>query len=153
MMSQRLHVQFAGLELRSPIIVSAGPCTRSVKQIKRLAEAGVGSVVTKSTFLEEEYSEVIKPYAPGRFPDCRPKYVKAGEDTYVYVAGFAEVPAEVWAVSLRELRDTVDIPIIASQIATSLKGHVKMAQLFEAAGAAALEFDFVCLCLTWIRQS
>lgn len=144
MMSQRLHVQFAGLELASPIIVSAGPCTRSVKQIKRLAEAGVGSVVTKSTFLEEEYKEVIKPYAPGRFPDCRPKYVKAGEETYVYVAGFAEVPAEVWVESLRELRDTVDIPVIASQIATTLKGHVKMAQLFEAAGAAALEFDFVC---------
>ncbi|MBW2205989.1 MAG: 4Fe-4S binding protein [Deltaproteobacteria bacterium] len=143
-MSERLHVKFAGLELRSPIIVSAGPCTRSVRQIRKLAEAGVGSVVTKSTFMEEEYKEVIKPYAPGHFPDCRPKYVKTGEDTYVYLAGFADVPAEVWAESLRELKDTVDIPIIASQIATTLKGHVKMAQLFESAGASALEFDFCC---------
>jgi dihydroorotate dehydrogenase/NAD-dependent dihydropyrimidine dehydrogenase PreA subunit len=143
-MSKKLNVTFAGLELRSPIIVSAGPCTRSVKQIQKLAEAGVGSVVTKSTFLQEEYEEVIKPYAPGRFPDCRPKYVKAGEETYVYVAGFAEVPAEVWVDSLKELVDKVDIPIIASQIATTKNGHVKMAQLFESAGASALEFDFVC---------
>ncbi|MCD4715350.1 MAG: hypothetical protein K8R45_01260, partial [Desulfobacterales bacterium] len=135
-MSKKLNVTFAGLELRSPIIVSAGPCTRSVKQIQKLAEAGVGSVVTKSTFLQEEYEEVIKPYAPGRFPDCRPKYVKAGEDTYVYVAGFAEVPAEVWVDSLKELTDKVDIPIIASQIATTKNGHVKMAQLFESAGAS-----------------
>jgi len=53
--------------------------------------------------------------------------VKAGEDTYVYVAGFAEVPAEVWVDSLKELTDKVDIPIIASQIATTKNGHVKMA--------------------------
>jgi dihydropyrimidine dehydrogenase (NAD+) subunit PreA len=143
-MSNKLQVKFVGLDLGSPIIVSAGPCTRTVKQIQKLAEAGVGSVVTKSTFLEDEYKEVIKPYAPNRFPDCRPKYVKAGEDTYVYVAGFAEVPAEVWAESLTELKRTVDIPVIASQIATTLNGHVKMAQLFESAGASALEFDFCC---------
>jgi len=143
-MSDKLHVRFAGLSLRSPIMVTAGPCTRTVRQIQKLADAGAGAVVTKSTFLEHEYEEVIKPYAPHRFPDCRPKYVKAGDETYVYVAGLSEIPAEIWAESLTELRRTTDIPIIASQIATTLDGHVKMAELFESAGASGLEFDFVC---------
>jgi len=143
-MSEKLHVEFAGLTLRSPIMVTAGPCTRTVKQIQKLADAGAGAIVTKSTFLEHEYEEVTKPYAPHRFPDCRPKYVKAENETYVYVAGLGEVPAEVWAESLTELKRTTDIPIIASQIATTLGGHVKMAELFESAGAAGLEFDFVC---------
>jgi len=96
-MSRKLHVRFAGLDLQSPLIVSAGPCTLTLKQTQKLAEAGVGSLVTKSTFLEKEYKEVIQPYAPKRFPDCRPKYIKAGEDTYVYIAGLGEVPAEEWA--------------------------------------------------------
>lgn len=143
-MPNKLRLKFAGLDLDSPIMVSAGPCTRTVKQIKRLADAGVGCVITKSTFMEEEYEEVIKPYAPHRFPDCRPKYVKSADDTYVYLAGFAESPAEIWAESLSELKREVDIPIIASQIATTLNGHVKMAQMFETAGASGLEFDFCC---------
>lgn len=143
-MSSRLHINFAGLELRSPILVSAGPCTRTVRQIQELAKAGVGAVVTKSTALEKEYSQLVKPYALHRFPDCRPKYVKAGHDTYVYVAGFHEVPAEIWAERIVELKRTTDIPIIASQFATSFEGHAKVAAMFEAAGADGIEFDCVC---------
>lgn len=143
-MSKKLSVDFAGLKLKSPLIVAAGPATRSVRRIQELAKAGVGTVVTKSTFLEEEYKEVAKPYAPHRFPDVRPKYVKVARNTYVWIAGFHEVPAEIWAESIAELKRTVDIPIIASEIATTINGYRRMGEMFENAGADALEFDMLC---------
>ncbi len=143
-MSKKLSVQFAGLELSSPIIVAAGPWTTTVRQVEDLAKAGAGAIVAKTTFLEEEYKEVVKPFAPHQFPDVRPSYVKAADDTYVWIAGYNRLPAELWAEIITEMKRKVGIPIIASQIATTKNSYVKLAQLFQSAGADALEFDLVC---------
>lgn len=143
-MSNKIHVNFAGLELRSPLIASAGPWTRTVRHMEDLAKAGIGAVVTKSTFPEDEYAQVMKPYAPHRFPDCRPKYIKSGRDIYEWVAGDNEIPAEGFVETLSELKRRVDIPIIASAKATTLDGYAKIARLWENAGVDAIELDFIC---------
>jgi dihydroorotate dehydrogenase/ferredoxin len=143
-MPNKIHVNFAGLELKSPLIASAGPWTRTVRHIEDLSKAGIGAVVTKSTYPEDEYAQVMKPYAPHRFPDCRPKYVKSGRDVYNWVAGDNEIPAEEFAQTLSELKKKVDIPIIASAKATTPNGYARIVRMFEDAGVDAIELDFIC---------
>ena len=48
-----LHTRYLGLELRSPLIASAGPLTSTADGVRRLAEAGVGAVVLPSLFEEQ----------------------------------------------------------------------------------------------------
>ncbi len=143
-MSEKISVNFAGLELRSPLIASAGPWTRTARQIEDLAKAGVGAIVTKTAPLEDDYIKVVKPYASQRFPDCRPKYRKSGRDTYHWVASYNGIPAEKLAETLAELKQRIDIPIIASASATSLDGYARVVEIFEDAGADAIELDFNC---------
>lgn len=138
-----LEVSFARLELENPIMVSSADYTTTPRLIEKAADAGASAVVTKSTFLEEEYKRVIKPYAPGKFPDNRPKFLKLG-DGFWFMAGLSRVPAEKWVHWIRELKKNVDITIIASQQATSIEGHVETAKTFEEAGADAIEIGLAC---------
>src|SRR5207237_649498 len=52
-----LATRYLGLDLRNPLVASAGPMTQSADRIKRLAEAGVGAVVLPSLFEEQIRAE------------------------------------------------------------------------------------------------
>ena len=54
-----LETEYLGLVLPSPLVASAGPLTRSVPGIRRLAAAGVGAVVLPSLFEEQIRREAI----------------------------------------------------------------------------------------------
>ncbi len=47
-----LRSSYLGLELRNPVIASAGPLSQSVEDIKALADAGLGAVTMFSLFEE-----------------------------------------------------------------------------------------------------
>ena len=53
-----LSISFAGLSMKSPIIVSSSGLTSSVDRIKKVAAAGAGAVVLKSLFEEQINFEV-----------------------------------------------------------------------------------------------
>ena len=48
---------YLGLELRNPVVASAGPLSQSVDDIKALADAGVGAVTMFSLFEEQLFRE------------------------------------------------------------------------------------------------
>ena len=48
-----LSTTYLGLELRNPIVASAGPLSQTVEGIKSLADGGVGAVVMYSLFEEQ----------------------------------------------------------------------------------------------------
>ena len=48
---------YLGLDLRNPLVASAGPMTQTADRIERLAEAGVGAVVLPSLFEEQIRAE------------------------------------------------------------------------------------------------
>jgi len=140
----KLNVSFGGLELESPLIVCSGPCTRTVHQMRKAAEAGAGAVTTKGTFLDSEYRELVKPNAPYSYPEVRPKYVRGGKDIQLHAATYCDVPAEKMVDRIKQLKRDVKIPVIASEIAITETGYVKMGRMYEDAGADAIELDFCC---------
>ncbi len=48
-----LSIQYAGLKLRNPFIVSSSGLTSSLERIRKLDDLGVGAVVLKSLFEEQ----------------------------------------------------------------------------------------------------
>ena len=45
-----LSTTYMGLQLRNPVVASAGPLSQSVEGIRALADGGVGAVVMYSLF-------------------------------------------------------------------------------------------------------
>ena len=138
-----LRVKMGSLELGNPIIISSGHLTRTGDDIKRCDKYGGGAVVIKSGFLEKEYEKVVKPYAPGRFPDARANFHSTG-DGFVFMCGLSPVPVEAWAKWFKDNIKEIKTPVIAALMAISVEGYIKGAKMFQEAGAEALEITLGC---------
>ena len=138
-----LRVKMGSLELGNPIIISSGHLTRTGDDIKRCDKYGGGAVVIKSGFLEKEYEKVVKPYAPGLFPDARPASHSTG-DGFVSICGLSPIPIEAWAKWFKDNIKEIKTPVIASIMAISVEGYIKGAKMFQESGAEALEILLGC---------
>jgi dihydroorotate dehydrogenase (fumarate) len=130
-----LSTSFAGLSMKSPIIVSSSGLTSSVDRIKKLAAAGAGAVVMKSLF-EEQINFEIENVSEGH------DYPEAGD----YIRTYArENSLDQYLTSIREAKEAVDIPVIASINCISASEWIDFAGKIEDAGADALELNIYFL--------
>lgn len=130
-----LSTRFAGLNLKSPIIVSSSGLTSSIDRVKKVAAAGAGAVVMKSLFEEQINFEV------GNMSEGQ-DYPEAGD----YIRTYArENSLSQYLSFIREAKEAVDIPVIASINCVSSSEWIDFAKKIEDAGADALELNIYFL--------
>jgi len=128
---------YLGMELSSPIVVSACPLSESVDNIVRMQEYGAGAVVLFSLFEEQIrrenalYQEVMENTA-GAFAEAADYFPGANE----YQSGTAE-----YLELIQRAKKQVDMPIIASLNGTSPEGWIEYARQLEQAGADGIELN------------
>lgn len=136
-----LKTNYLGLELRNPIIASAGPLTHEVEQMQRLEDAGIGAVVMPSLFEEQLRLDA----------ETLDHYLEHGGESFAealsyfpnlnnYNAGTDEYLETVYRAK-RALR----VPLIASLNGFSAGGWISFARELERAGADALELNIYFL--------
>lgn len=109
-----LQTTYLGLELKHPLVASAGPIARSLDGIKRLEDGNAAAIVLPSLFEEQ-------------FVDGADADDPLGPDAYMDL--------------LRHSTETADIPIISSLNGVTNRGWRTHAKAMEEAGAAALEIN------------
>lgn len=132
-----LTTRYLGLELRNPLVASAGPFNREVRNIQRLADLGAGAVVLPSIFEEQiEYEQ-----------EAISDLTTAGSESYGEALTYFPAPA-VYALDQNHYVDlvrravaSVDIPVIASLNGVTSRGWVQYARQLEEAGAKAIELN------------
>jgi dihydroorotate dehydrogenase (fumarate) len=136
-MSVDLRTRYLGVELSSPVVVSACPLTEDVDTLQRLEDAGAAAAVFPSLFeeqIEQDELEIHGFYEQGtesfaesvtHFPELREYNI--GPDAYL--------------TRLEACRQAVSIPVIGSLNGISPGGWVRYAKLIESAGASALELN------------
>lgn len=126
---------FAGLELKSPIIVGSNSQTASIEKIVEFEKAGAGAVVLKSLFQESIEMEIAA-NATDEHPEA-----------YDYISAYIGARAlEDYVNLVKEAKKNVSIPVIAS-IACHTDGKwEEFAKTIEEAGADALELNVMSLC-------
>lgn len=130
-----LSTTYAGIPLKSPVIVSSSGLTDSIDRIKKIAQAGAGAVVMKSLFEEQIMYEVSNLTAESDYPEA--------ED---YVRAYArENSLDSYLSIIRGAKEVIDIPIIASINCVSAKEWMDFAGKIESAGADALELNIYFL--------
>ena len=126
-----------GLNLNTPLVVSACPLSEKLDNIVKMEDMGAGAVVLFSLFEEQIKKEnalhekIISstsnafPEASGYFPDL--DEYRVGTDKYLDI--------------IRSAKERVDIPIIGSLNGITDEGWIKYAKLMEQAGADAIEIN------------
>ena len=132
---------YLGLKLSGPIVVSSTPLSESIDNVRRMEDAGASAIVLSSLFeeqlelesraLDEDLSRGTESFAEslGFLPDL--------DDYRMTHEGYLE--------HVRQARDAVKIPIIASLNGASTGGWVRYAKDVEQAGAQAIELNTYAL--------
>lgn len=133
----RLTTTYLGLELRSPLVASAGPLTAQPASALRLQQSGAGAVVLPSLFEEEVVHEELE---LGRALEQGAEAFAESLDYFPPVDAYESV-ADRYLATIRQMKRELDVPVIASLNATSAGGWVRYATLIEEAGADGLELN------------
>lgn len=133
-----LTTAYLGLELRNPLVASAGPLTQTVDGVRAVADAGVGAVVLYSLFEEQLRGEV------NRQIDLVERHSESFAEALDYfpdVAITTRSAAHTYLSLVSRAASAVDVPVIASLNGSDLGGWVQFARELADAGAAALELN------------
>lgn len=133
----RLDTRYLGLELRSPLVASAGPLTAQLDAALRMQEAGAAAIVLPSLFEEEiahEDSDLVFALEAGSEHFAEALSYFPNLDSYPSTA-------EYYLSLVSAAKQQLSVPLIASLNATTGGGWVRYAKLIEEAGADALELN------------
>ncbi len=132
-----LTTRYLGLELKSPVVASAGPLNRHLDNLLRLEAFGAGAVVLPSVFEEqiEREQEIIDALVDqgaesfGEALSYFPAQTAYALDTSDHLA------------LVEQAARALNIPLIASLNGTTDSGWVDYARDMQDAGAAAIELN------------
>jgi dihydroorotate dehydrogenase (fumarate) len=126
-----------GMELKNPIVPSASPLSRTLDDVKRLEDAGAAAVVLYSLFEEQIAFET------GELSHLLEGGALSLADASLYFPHQNDYPRDPQAYieHVRQAKEKVGIPIIASMNGTSKGGWLEYAKMLEQAGADGLELN------------
>lgn len=133
-MSQ-LETTYLGLKLKNPIIVGSSGLTSSIDKLKKIEEKGAGAIVLKSIFEEQ-----IK-FEAGNLANG-----SDSPEAWDYVNHYVKQNTiQEYLDLIKQAKEEVKIPIIASINCVSAKEWVGFAKSIEEAGADAIEVNVFVL--------
>jgi len=126
-----LNTRIAGIELKTPLILSSGILGTTPGMLKLAEKGGAGAVTTKSIGVErrEGHANPIITEV-----DCG----------FINAVGLSNPGMEKAAEEIKKAKKTLKIPLIASIFAFSIADFEKVAEKISAAGPDMLEANISC---------
>ncbi len=132
-----LSCSWLGLPLRSPLVVGASPLCDTGDTARRLVDAGAGAVVMHSLFEEQLVADQVAAHLFfDSHVDTDAEARSFLADTDVFSVGSAPLLRRI-----EVLRDSLDVPVIASLNGVTPGGWTMYARQLADAGAAAIELN------------
>ena len=132
-----LASRYLGLDLKNPFVPSSSPLSKKLDTAKQLEDHGAGALVMYSLFEEEIEEDEARAQRLTHHQDIG----HAEASSFLPVHGEYPSHRDEYLEHLRRLKESLDIPVIASLNGTSLGGWVRHAKSIEEAGADALELN------------
>ncbi len=127
-----ISTAYMGLKVSSPVIVSSSRLTSSVENIKLYARKGAGAIVLKSLFEEQIMADIATKL------DDHPMYYWYPRAAEHITELSKEHGVNEYIQLIRQAKDAISIPVIASVNCISAKGWPGFAKKLQDAGADAL---------------
>jgi dihydroorotate dehydrogenase (fumarate) len=132
-----MRTEWLGLTLKSPLVVAASPISRDPDMAAAFEAAGAGAIVMHSLFEEQLVKEQM---AAWRLIDSHTD-MNAEAGSFAPAAPGLSFDGDDYLRELTQLRQRLDIPVVASLNGTTPGGWVRYAQRIADAGASALELN------------
>jgi len=132
-----LRTTYLGIPLENPIVPSASPLSRQLDSSKRLEDAGASALVMYSLFEEEiiEEGENLDYLIQGQ------SLGHSEADSYLPLPDCYKNCLDLYLEQIANLKESLDIPVIASLNGISNGGWIEHAKDIEQTGADALELN------------
>jgi dihydroorotate dehydrogenase (fumarate) len=132
-----LKTKYLGMELKSPLVISASPLSEKIENLKKLEDNGAAAVVLHSLFQEQVEAEQKELH---HFTSAT-EFISAEAMSYFPEPDEFRLGPEEYLNHIRKAKEAVNIPVIASLNGTSLGGWIDYADVIQQAGADALELN------------
>jgi dihydroorotate dehydrogenase (fumarate) len=132
-----LTTTYMGMKLKNPLVPSASPLSASLDNIKRMEDAGAAAVTLHSLFEEQIEFEAE---AGTHFLEHGTEQFAEALTYFPQVHEYRREPDD-YVEHIRQAKEAVDIPVIASLNGISPGGWTRYAKRFEEAGADAVELN------------
>ena len=132
-----LKTKYLGLDIKNPLIASASPLSKKISNIKKMEDAGIAGVVLFSLFEEEITHESL----------ALDYFLTRGTESFAEALSYYpefdsyNIGPEKYLDLISKVKESVQIPIIASLNGISSGGWIEYAKLIEQAGSDALELN------------
>jgi dihydroorotate dehydrogenase (fumarate) len=132
-----LTTDWVGLRLTSPLLVGSSPFTDDVEALQICVQGGAGAIVMRSLFEEQIVAEQLGAH---RWIDANVD-MNAEARTFLPDSEVFGLGSGPYVTRLRQLRERLSVPVIASLNGTTPGGWIDLGRDLEQAGAAALELN------------
>ncbi|PKO97548.1 MAG: dihydroorotate dehydrogenase, partial [Bacteroidetes bacterium HGW-Bacteroidetes-9] len=132
----KLAVNYMGIPLKNPIIVGSSNLVNNLEMLRKLEEAGAAAIVYKSLFEEQIQLESIQ------FQDEMELYNERNAEMISLFPGMDHAGPEEHLLKLREAKNALNIPLIASLNCVFTETWVEYAELIEKTGVDGIELNF-----------
>jgi dihydroorotate dehydrogenase (fumarate) len=131
-----LKTKYLGLELKNPVIIGASNLVTNIDNMKKAEEAGAAAIVFKSLFEEQIQLE------NAQMDDELEEYNDRHAEMTTLFPDLQHAGPEEHLLGVRQAKESVGIPVIASLNAIYKETWVEYAQMLEQTGVDALELNF-----------
>lgn len=131
-----LQTNYMGLTLKNPIIVGASGLTSNLETIKELEANGAAAIVIKSLFQEEIQLENLK------FNEYLNRYNDLHAEMLSHYPHIQHGGAKEHLYWVKKVKQTINIPVIASINAIAEEAWIDYAKALEETGVDGLELNF-----------
>ncbi|OGU14087.1 MAG: dihydroorotate dehydrogenase [Ignavibacteria bacterium GWB2_35_12] len=131
-----ITTKYMGMNLRSPLVVSASPLSEDIGNIKQIEDSGAGAVVLYSLFEEQIVSEQKDLFYHTSLGDISPEALTFFPEQDEY-----RLAPDEYLNHIRKAKEAVKIPVIASINGATTGGWVNFAKKMQEAGANAIELN------------
>ena len=132
-----LSTTYLGLKLPHPIMPGASPMVDKIDLVKRMEDAGASAIVMHSLFEEQLMREELATY----------HHIDVHADSFAEAMTYLPRPDEFnlgpdqYLEQLVRIKQSVELPVIASLNGFTSGGWIRYAKLMQDAGANALELN------------
>jgi len=133
---KNLKTKYMGIEIDNPIVVGASNLVTKPDNLKKIEEQGAGAVVYKSLFEEQIQLERLQ------FDEKLSEYNDIYAEMLTIHPHLNYSGAEEHLLNLRNSKESISIPLIASLNAVNIETWVEYAKLIAQTGVDGLELNF-----------
>jgi len=133
-----LTTQYLGMTIENPLVPSASPLSKSVASARELEDNGAAAIIMWSLF-----EEAITAESESMVRFLHHQDIGSAEARDGFLPHWRDFQGglERYLEGIRQLKEALDIPVIASLNGITLSGWIRHARELEQAGADAIELN------------